>query len=220
MSVVLIVIIVGLVAGFLARGTLRNFERVDIHWWGVAAAGLVLQVLPLHRWFDDDVVVVGALLTSYVLLIAFVWVNRRLPAAPLMLAGLVLNVVVIAANGGMPVSADAIRTTGSEAHALPGLIDDGKHHLMTPSDVLTPLADVIGLPPPLATVLSVGDVLLYTGVVAFTVLIMRGRFAANRRPPAWIPMYRGKHLPQHRRRLPHRPRSSSQIAAVSSGTSR
>ena len=220
MSVVLIVIIVGLVAGFLARGTLRNFERVDIHWWGVAAAGLVLQVLPLHRWFDDDVVVVGALLASYVLLIAFVWVNRRLPAAPLMLAGLVLNVVVIAANGGMPVSADAIRTTGSEAHELPGLIDDGKHHLMTPSDVLTPLADVIGLPPPLATVLSVGDVLLYTGVVAFTVLIMRGRFAANRRPPAWIPMYRGKHLPQHRRRLPHRPRSSSQIAAVSSGTSR
>lgn len=220
MSVVLIVIIVGLVAGFLARGTLRNFERVDIHWWGVAAAGLVLQVLPLHRWFDDDVVVVGALLASYMLLIAFVWVNRRLPAAPLMLAGLLLNVVVIAANGGMPVSADAIRATGSEAHALPGLIDDGKHHLMTPSDVLTPLADVIGLPPPLATVLSVGDVLLYTGVVAFTVLIMRGRFAANRRPPAWIPMYRGKHLPQHRRRLPHRPRSSSQIAAASSGTSR
>ncbi|MGH2539777.1 MAG: DUF5317 domain-containing protein [Actinomycetota bacterium] len=218
MSVVLIVIIVALVAGFLARGTLRNFERVDIHWWGVAAAGLLLQIVPVHRWFDDDVVV-GTVLASYVLLIAFVWVNRRVPAAPLMLAGLALNVVVIAANGGMPVSADAIRTTGSDARSLPAVIDDGKHHLMTSSDVLTPLADVIGLPPPFATVLSVGDVLLYSGVVAFTVLIMRGRFAENRRPPAWIPMYRGKHLPPNRR-LPHRPRPASPIAAVSSGTSR
>ena len=50
---------------------------------------------------------------------------------------------------------------------------------------------MIGLPPPLATVLSIGDVLLYAGVVVFCVVVMRGRFAGNRRPPAWIPMYRG-----------------------------
>ncbi|MGZ8631459.1 MAG: DUF5317 family protein [Actinomycetota bacterium] len=218
MAVVLIVIVAGLVAGFLARGSLRNFERVHVYWWGVALAGLLLQIVPLRRWFDDEVAV-GALLLSYAMLIAFVWVNRRLPAAPLLLLGLVLNMFVIGLNGGMPVSADAIRASGANDGALPGAIDDGKHHLMTSSDVLTPLADVIGLPPPLSTVLSIGDVLLYAGVVIFSVVVMRGRFADNRRPPVWIPMYRGKHLPR-RRRLPRRSRSASRLAAASSGTSR
>jgi hypothetical protein len=218
MAVVLIVLVTGLAAGFLARGSLRNFERVHVWWWGVALAGLALQIVPLHRWVDDDVAT-GALLASYALLIAFVWVNRRLPAARLMLVGLALNVVVIGLNGGMPVSADAARVSGAGEGTLPTAIDDGKHHLMRPSDVLTPLADVIGLPPPLATVLSIGDVLLYAGVVVFCVVVMRGRFAENRRPPAWVQMYRGKHLPRQRR-LRQRSRSASQLAAASSGTAR
>ena len=105
--------------------------------------------------------------------------------------------------------------------SLPTALDDGKHHLMTSSDVLTPLADVIGVPPPIGTVLSIGDVFLYGGVVAFTVIVMRGRFAENRRPPAWIPMYRGKHLSRGRR-LPRRSRVAgrTRLAAASSGTSR
>jgi hypothetical protein len=220
MIVVLIVALVGLVAGLIAGGSVRNFGRVHVFWWGVALAGLVLQVVPLRRWFDDDVAVTG-LIASYVLLIAFVWVNRRLPAARLLLVGLVLNLVVIGVNGGMPVGEAAIRTAGSSEGDLPSAIDDGKHHLMTSSDVLTPLADVIGLPPPLATVLSIGDVFLYSGVVAFAVIVMRGRFAENRRPPAWIPMYRGKHLSPERR-LPRRSRPAvrPQLAAMSSGTSR
>ena len=218
MAVVSIVLATGLAAGFLARGSLRNFERVHVWWWGVALAGLALQIVPVHRWVDGDVAV-GVLVVSYVLLLAFVWVNRRLPAAPLLLLGLAFNLVVIGLNGGMPVSADAAHTSGADQGTLPVAIDDGKHHLMGASDVLTPLADVIGLPPPLATVLSIGDVLLYAGVVVFCVVVMRGRFAGNRRPPAWIPMYRGKHLPQQRR-LRRRARSASQLAAASSGTAR
>jgi len=127
---------------------------------------------------------------------------------------------VIAANEGMPVSGAAIRATGSSSDLLPSMVDDGKHHLMSSSDVLTPLADVIGLPPPIATVLSVGDVFLYVGIVVFTVIVMRGRFAENRRPPAWIQMYRGKHLPRERR-LPRRSRTETgpRLAGASSGTS-
>jgi hypothetical protein len=218
MIVVLSVVVAGLVAGFIARGSVRNFERVSVYWWGAALAGLALQVVPAH-WLDGDVSVT-ALVVSYALLIAFVWVNRRLPAAPLLLIGLALNALVIGLNGGMPVSESAIRVAGGTSGELPSAIDDGKHHLMTSSDVLTPLADVIGLPPPIATVLSVGDVFLYSGLVVFTVVVMRGRFAENRRPPAWIPMYRGKHLAPDRR-LPRRSRSATpRLAAVSSGTSR
>lgn len=219
MIVVLVVVLVGVIAGFLAGGSLRNFERVQIFWWGAAFGGLALQLVPAERWFSDDVAVT-TLLASYGLLIAFVWVNRRLPAAPLLLVGLTLNALVIGLNGGMPVSERAIRAAGGTDVVLPSAVDDAKHHLMTFDDVLTPLADVIGLPPPISTVLSIGDVVLYAGIVAFTILVMRGRFAGNRRPPAWIPMYRGKHLPSARR-LPRRsrPAAAPPLAAASSGTS-
>jgi hypothetical protein len=219
MIVVSTVAVAGLLAGYLAGGSLRNFDRVQVHWWAAAIGGLVLQVLPLRRWVADDVAV-AALVGSYVLLIAFVWVNRRLPAAPLLLVGLVLNMAVITLNGGMPVSESAIAISGGSDGTLPAAIDDGKHHVMTSSDVLTPLADIIALPPPVATVLSIGDLCLYAGIVAFTVIVMRGRFAENRRPPAWIQMYRGKHLPPQRR-LPRRsrPEAGPPLAAMNSGTS-
>ena len=219
MIVVSTVVVAGLLAGYLAGGSVRNFDRVHVHWWAAAIGGLALQVVPLRRWVDDDVAV-AALVGSYALLIAFVWVNRRLPAAPLLLVGLVLNMTVIALNGGMPVSESAIDISGGQSGSLPAAIDDGKHHVMTSSDVLTPLADIIALPPPVATVLSIGDLCLYAGIVAFTVIVMRGRFAENRRPPAWIQMYRGKHLPPQRR-LPRRsrPGAGPPLAAVNSGTS-
>jgi hypothetical protein len=219
MIVVSTVVVAGLLAGYLAGGSVRNFDRVHVHWWAAAIGGLGLQVVPLRRWVDDDVAV-AALVGSYALLIAFVWVNRRLPAAPLLLVGLVLNMAVIALNGGMPVSESAIDISGGQSGSLPAAIDDGKHHVMTSSDVLTPLADIIALPPPVATVLSIGDLCLYAGIVAFTVIVMRGRFAENRRPPAWIQMYRGKHLPPQRR-LPRRsrPEAGPPLAAMNSGTS-
>ena len=219
MIVVLTVAVAGLLAGYLAGGSVRNFDRVHVHWWGAAIGGLALQVAPLRRWVDDDVAV-AALVGSYALLIAFVWVNRRLPGAPLLLIGLALNMAVITLNGGMPVSESAIEISGGSEETLPAAIDDGKHHVMTASDVLTPLADIIALPPPVATVLSIGDLFLYAGIAAFTVIVMRGRFAENRRPPAWIQMYRGKHLPPQRR-LPRRSRSEvgPPLAAASSGTS-
>ena len=41
--------------------------------------------------------------------------NRRLPGRWLVMAGLVLNMLVIGVNGGMPVSASALGTAGARA---------------------------------------------------------------------------------------------------------
>ena len=147
MALVAIIVLAGLGAGFLARGSLRNFERVRIHWWAVALVGLGVQAIPVPERFGTRWAV-GLLLASYVLLIAFVWVNRRLPAAPLILIGLLLNAAVIAANQGMPVSGAAIEEAGSTGESMLIGIEGTKHHLMTDDDVLTPLADVIPIPAP------------------------------------------------------------------------
>jgi hypothetical protein len=209
---ILLVIVIAVCAGFVARGSLRPFERLRLHWWGVAIAGLALQVVPT-AWRAERSSGPVALVASYALLIAFVWVNRRLPATRLMLLGLALNLTVIALNAGMPVSVAAVRSAGGSAAEIPVRAAGAKHHLMTSDDLLRPLGDVIGVPQPAGIVLSVGDVLLYGGVGWFVVAVMRGRSVENSRPPSryWI-RYRGKHLPM-RKRLPRQARARYQAPA-------
>ena len=210
MSLVLAIIAVSLVAGFAAGGKLRRFERLPIHWWGVALAGLVLQWLPVH----DASQAVAALVASYVLLLAFTWVNRRLVAAPLLLIGLSLNLLVVAPNAGMPVSAAAVRSLGATAN-LPMAGAVGKHHLQTSEDMFGVLGDTIPVPKPFGVVLSIGDVFLYAGVAVFVVSVMLGRPGVNRRPPSHlVQMYRGKHLHQGRRPARSRDRQEPVPAAA------
>jgi hypothetical protein len=217
---ILIVLALAIVAGFAAHGSLRPFEHLRIHWWGAALMGLGLQVVPLPE--DADRLALGSLLAaSYALLIGCVWVNRRLPGAPLMLLGLALNLVVVVPNGGMPVSAEAVRIAGGSSDQIP-VGGSQKHHLMTDEDVVRPLADVIPAPPPLGDVLSIGDLFLYAGLASFVVLVMLGRSGENRRPPArWLQMYRGKHLGSKgrsgRMATAHHPRLALPVVATRQG---
>jgi hypothetical protein len=126
--VVLILILLGLaiVVGFLAGGSLAPFQRLQIHWWGAAMAGLALQGVPFTSELGRSVGPI-ILLASYGLLLAFAWVNRRLPALWLVIAGLAMNLLVIGVNGGMPVSAGALEVAGARPEGLAG---EGtlKHH--------------------------------------------------------------------------------------------
>ena len=149
MMLVLIVIGLAFCVGFIVGGSLRPFEHLKVRWWGLALAGLAVQGISLA---DLGRPAGTALLVgSYGLLVAFAWVNRRLPALWLAMVGLVLNILVIGANGGMPVSASALETAGARAEGLVG-DDSAKHHLMGPDDKLTPLGDVIEDPPPIGAV--------------------------------------------------------------------
>ncbi len=214
---VLIVIGLAVCVGFIAGGSLRPFERLTVHWWGVALAGLALQGISLAGGIGrsaGSAVLVG----SYGLLVAFAWVNRRLPASWLVMAGLVLNILVIGVNGGMPVSASALQTAGASAEGLLGA-GTAKHHLMGPGDSLTPLGDVIGIPAPIGAVISIGDVLLYAGVAVLVVMIMLGRSGENSRAPARLFQgYRGKHLPPHHRFSPPAAQEETPTGGATSGT--
>ena len=118
MQLILIVLVIAVVAGFAAHGSLRPFEQLRVHVWGVALAGLVLQVIPLPSSAGRALVTV-VLVSSYALLIGFLLINRRLPAVPVMLVGLALNLAVVGLNGGMPVSAGAVRIAGGSVADVP-----------------------------------------------------------------------------------------------------
>jgi hypothetical protein len=224
MIVVLLILALAVAVGLAAGGSLRNLEHITIHWWALAPIGLGLQMVRVPGGSASRVGLAAAtLVASYVLLLAVVVVNRRVPGAALMAAGLVLNLAVVAANGGMPVSRDAIRAAGGSAREVAFVEEGAKHHLMSSEDVLRPLGDVIPVPRPVGTIFSFGDVLLYTGMAWFLIAVTRGRGHENLRPPArWFLLYRGKHAPLTYR-LPARYRTvrpAVPAATARSGTGR
>lgn len=108
-------------------------------------------------------------LASYGLLLSFAVANVRVRALVFVFVGLLLNAVVIAANGGrMPVSDAAIEAVG--------LSPGENSNISQSADRLAFLGDVFALPSqlPLANVFSVGDLLIGFGMVAFIVLVAAG----------------------------------------------
>jgi len=172
------VILLAFLLGYVFGGRIRRFEQLHLRWSWLAVVGLALQFVPLPDGATGtDLVVRTAVLScSYLLLLAFAALNIRLAGVPLIFAGLALNLLVIASNGGMPVSREALESSG-QGDVLQELIDEGaaKHHLLTDDDVLTPLADVIPVGGPIKQVVSLGDVFVYAGVVWLIVAVMRGR---------------------------------------------
>lgn len=164
------VVVVGIVVGLLTGGRLRGFEELHFRWWGLALVGLALQLVPVPSRPGnlDHLLAVGLLLASYVALSGFVVANIRVPGMVLMGVGFVLNLIVISANGGMPVSGSAIREVYGPGYER-GLRDvtlhgGAKHHLEGSGDVLTPLADQFPIGGPVRQVYSVGDFISLAGV--------------------------------------------------------
>jgi Family of unknown function (DUF5317) len=214
-------IVLALVVGLVAGGSLHRFSELRLRWWLLAPIGLALQGVPLPdgRHGSDLAIRMIVFGTSYVLLLAFAIRNRRTAGVPLIAVGLLLNGLVVTANGGMPVSRSAFVVSGQvdELHLL--MADEGaKHHILVPGeDVLSPLGDVIAVPPPIAQVVSIGDVCVYAGLIWMIVSVMRGRTAGLDRHPESEP-YRGRHRRRFRSKMPAA--SGAPVAATTSGTER
>ncbi|MGH2634894.1 MAG: DUF5317 family protein [Actinomycetota bacterium] len=155
--------------GYLLGGRLRNLGGVRIRHGWAGLAGVGLQFLPM-----EGTPGYVALMASFALLVFVAAVNRRLPGFVLVLVGLCLNFLVIAVNEGMPVTRQAIVSSG-QAETLDDLQEAGgsKHHLATPEDDLVFLADRIGIPAPVEQAVSVGDLVAYAGAMWFVAAGMR-----------------------------------------------
>jgi hypothetical protein len=214
------VIVLAVALGYVFRGRLAQLKRLRLRWWGLTLAGLGLQFLPLPegRGGTDALVRTGILAASYALLVVFAMANLRQTGMPLVALGLACNGLVIVANGGMPVSVDALRDSG-QSDVIRLLIDEGadKHHQLTDDDVLTFLSDIIPIPEPIGQVASVGDVLVYAGIIWLVVAAMRER------NPSWGSAAPAQTRGRHRRGAPIAvreppPRRESPPPARRSGT--
>jgi hypothetical protein len=166
----------GLAAGWLrAWLTKRPYELPAIQRVELALLAFLPQAftffVPLTRRSVPQQWASAILLASMAMLVIFVWYNRRLPGFWLLGLGLLLNLAVIAANGGlMPISPETWTTVyGEQAEALVGSRPHGAKGVVLPVEEtrLEWLADRYTIPEwlPIQFAYSLGDLFLTAGVI-------------------------------------------------------
>lgn len=171
-------IIIGLAAGFIkARIRREPYQPIELkHLWLVLIAALpqfLAFFLPATRERIPDQWIPPMLITSQLILLVFVWINRKIPGIWLLGLGTLLNLVVISLNGGwMPISPQTLEHLG----ASEGTWQIGSRHgyskdivLAKDNTILWFLSDVLTLPLwiPYRVAFSIGDVLLAIGVIGY-----------------------------------------------------
>lgn len=175
--IVLVAVIVGLGAGLLAGGNIRSLALVRFRWErGLMALFLVQLLLPLVRLGGAASRVVYFLWLFTIAASALAaLVNWRVPGLPCIALGLLLNGVVVAANGGMPVLPEAAQAAGGAIGSWLPAAGDYLHVVAGRDTLMIPLADVVPVPWPLPSIASAGDVLMVTGLGAAVASMTRTR---------------------------------------------
>ncbi len=177
-----LVLFVAVAVAVVRGGRLSNLADIRLRFWWLLPIGFLLQAgtafLPADQSWGRTVGV-AMVLVSYLPLIVVVLLNRESAGMWLVGVGILMNVTVIALNGGMPVLREAAQVAGGFADEI-AIRDVYKHVILDSSSRLTFLADVI----PLrifgqGQVISLGDVFLAVGL---------GRFLESelRKPVRWF----------------------------------
>lgn len=165
---------VGLILGFVARGSLDGLFSLGFRWGPLAIGGLLVQLVLFTAFGDSLAGDLGPAIYigSTVAVLVAVVRNWRLAGMPIVAGGSLSNLVAIIANGGfMPADPEALRIAGFTG---PG---DHTNSVVLADPAFRPLTDIFALPAgvPLANVFSVGDVLIGVGILAVIVAAMRTR---------------------------------------------
>jgi hypothetical protein len=163
----LVALVVALVAGLLAGGSIENFARLKFRWPLLVLAAVVVRevvlLTPFGRVEGSEYLYVAALAA----IVAWTILHfDRLPGIWFVTAGGLLNLVVIVANlGRMPVAADLAGPLLSRGHI-------GQYTLMGPDTHLSFLGDWIYIRP-IPEAYSPGDLLIALGIALVVFLAVR-----------------------------------------------
>lgn len=164
MTIALVMAVAAAAVAVLRGGSLDRLAATTFRWLPLLFGALAVQVIALI-WDPPWLSEAGALaivLGSMVGVAVFLTINRHLAGTLIAAVGLTLNVLVIAANGAMPVSAEAARIAGTDPAEIGGI----KHEPMDEDTALRWLGDIIAIPR--WTVISIGDVILGVGLATLT----------------------------------------------------
>jgi MFS transporter, DHA3 family, macrolide efflux protein len=168
----LIGVLVGIAAGFLAGGRLENLLSLRLRFGALILAAVALRFGT--QWLiTADVDIVDQLrlplyALAFGLLVITLWLNRSQPGALLAMIGVASNGVAIVANGGwMPVFLPALEVAGLAPSELSPTFHVPLPEILGIEFLLAagPMGDILPLPLPfIANVISIGDILLAAGI--------------------------------------------------------
>jgi hypothetical protein len=156
-------VIAGLAFGIAIGRDWHRLERLQIRWIPVLVLALVARAIAPLAPFPLALDLLGIALTT-----AFAAANRRLPGAPLVALGSLLNLIVIVMNGAMPVDVELLGAAGGR------LREDAIHEPLTDGSVLPILADII-IVPFVRAAYSIGDVFIAIGGFLLTFVTLTRR---------------------------------------------
>lgn len=167
-----ITVAVGALIGLALGGRPRHLPEHTFHALPFLLLGLAVQIFVEARGASSVGVALAVL--SYVLLLVFGALNLRLAGMGVVLVGMLMNVIPIAVNDGMPVRpgalVDAHLAVSPGSAQLVGL--RGERHVEKPDDHITFLGDIIPIAP-MHQVVSFGDLVLSIGIIALIVGLLR-----------------------------------------------
>lgn len=174
--------VLSIIVGLVRKGRIANLGRIPFRGAYAFTIPLALfavaTILTYHTRNEDliRVVVRTMNILLYVVLLGLVALNLHIREMKLIGVGAFLNFLALTANGGaMPVSRWAAKTAGMLDYLQ--RTDTARHIVTTDGARLWPLTDLIPIPTArLATVLSIGDVILAIGIF---LLIQRFMFAQS-----------------------------------------
>lgn len=177
MVLVLVVAVIAVAAALVTGG--GRLAQVRLRAVRLLLAAAVVQLATSTFAPGSAAARLTALVVTTVLIGLFVFGNRRVAGTPLIGLGLLLNVVVVSANGAMPVSVDAARDAGLTRAEL-GLRRDALREPVDDETWLGALGDVVPVALPWRPqVVSAGDVLVASGV-GLLIVTARGRQTPRR----------------------------------------
>jgi len=144
-------VVAGLAFGIAVGRDWHRLEQLQIKWLPLLVLALVARAAAPFVPFALALYLLGIALTT-----AFAAANWRLPGAPLVALGSLLNLVVIVANGAMPVDVELLKAAGGR------LPQDALHEFISNQSVLPILADII-IVPFVRAAYSIGDVFIAIG---------------------------------------------------------
>jgi hypothetical protein len=182
-------IALAIIVALLAGGKVDRLSNLRLTWLWLAPIAFVLQLLAVYGPdpFSGQLEI-PLIVGSHAALVVVALSNLREAGMAIAAVGLVMNLAVIVANGGlMPVAPETLQMAGRDASRIgdgsPGTrVRQSKDIIKPREDTwLEPLADRYwsGLPGRLSVVFSAGDVVLLAGVAT---LIVRTMTASARRP--------------------------------------
>ena len=170
-----VAVALGLLIGLVRGGSFRNLSHASLRGVPVVFAGVILQLgSTFAERAEAHWLPLVLVLASFACVSAFAALNFTLPGMTLIATGALCNLLVISANGGMPVSLDALDRAGlGNPFSGPGAVTKGAHHALKPGTHLRFLADVIPISVT-ANVVSVGDIVIWAGLLLLVAQLMVG----------------------------------------------